>query len=157
MIQFSLKRNLTFGLKCGGPVRWDQDWIGYLRPDQFLDHLTVIQIAQTRLQRLPAFPAKDSARSRVATLLHYEQCKDSALLSIYDTVQDRTKQFDNVLQCKTASGTDENISAGLTQTIANYSIKGRRRAEEEARRTNMVGHAEKNCLCIKHFKNTQLL
>ena len=93
----------------------------------------------------------------IATVLHYEQCKDSALLSIYKTGQDRTKQFDSVLQCKTASGTDGNISAGLTQTIANYSIKGRRRAEEEAGRTNMVGHAEENCLCIKHFKNTRLL
>ena len=38
MIQFSLKRISTVGPKCGGgPVGW-----GYLRPDQFLDHLTVI-------------------------------------------------------------------------------------------------------------------
>ena len=37
IIQFSLNRISTVGPKCGGPVG-----IGYVRPDQFLDHLTVI-------------------------------------------------------------------------------------------------------------------
>ena len=37
---FSLKRISTVGPKCGG----GGGVIGYLRPDQFLDHLTVIKI-----------------------------------------------------------------------------------------------------------------
>ena len=46
-----MKRTLTVGPKCVGPVR---GWIGYLRPDQILDHLTVIKIP-SKLEVAPLY------------------------------------------------------------------------------------------------------
>ena len=87
--------------------------------------------------------------------MYKDNIKRQCLKTMYKTVC--VTVYDNVRRRFWDRRDVGNISAGLTQTIANYSIKGRRRAEEEAGRTNMVGHAEENCLCIKHFKNTRLL